>query len=256
MHQSGLAIKHYTHAVQYVIHTLNHLPNRALNYKSTPYIEIFKKVPDVSYFRTFGCDAYMVLPENKRPSFGLRAVKGIFLGYSNPNSFNRKSLAYRILFEGTIYETGHVYFNEDMSHTTPSDELQKNINLLFESINKNPTINHTPAPFEIDPLIFEGPVVGRDSSNKPTSAANNPSERAIGQSSAQSLQSVSARTRSQSRSSIQANISKFNRRKHRHSKKPSRSKKRKGHSRANMYGLSSSISVQQVQSAILSNNQY
>jgi hypothetical protein len=82
MHACGLAIRYWTHAVAYVVHVLNHLPCKALNLTSTPYIEVFGQVPDVSYFRTFGCDAYMVLPDNKRPSFGLRAVKGIFLGYS------------------------------------------------------------------------------------------------------------------------------------------------------------------------------
>ncbi len=37
----------------------------------------------------------MVLPDNQRPSFGPRAVKGIFVGYCHPYS-----LAYKILYAG------------------------------------------------------------------------------------------------------------------------------------------------------------
>ena len=102
MHACGMAIKHWYHAVSYVVHTLNHLPNRALSLRSTPYIEVFGTVPDVSYFRTFGCDCYTVLPDHKRPSFGLRAAKGKFLGYCQPYS-----LAYKVLVDNKVVKTGH-----------------------------------------------------------------------------------------------------------------------------------------------------
>jgi hypothetical protein len=127
MHACGISIKHWTHAVSYVIHTLNHIPNKALNLTSTPYIQVFNAIPDVSYFRTFGCDAYLVLPEHKRPSFGLRAVKGIFIGYCQPFS-----LAYKVLYNGNIHQTGHVYFNEDLSTLPrPQESLTESINKFF-----------------------------------------------------------------------------------------------------------------------------
>ena len=165
MHACGLAVKWWTFAVAYVVHTLNHLPNRALNLKSTPYIEINHIVPDVSYFRTFGCDAYMVLPENKQPSFGLRAVKGIFVGYNHPNS-----LSYKVLYRGTVYDTGHVYFNEDLkSLPKPSEELVTSLQSFFNNIY---------APQQSD-LDMESISHSRDVNDKTARSADDSSNRRI-----------------------------------------------------------------------------
>jgi hypothetical protein len=168
MHACGIAIRYWTHAVAFVIHTLNHLPCKALNLISTPHIEVFQQVPDVSYFRTFGCDAYMVLPDNKRPSFGLRAVKGIFLGYCHPHS-----LSYKILYRGHIYETGHVYFNEDLSTLQPPDNaLIDNIKSFFSHIDDT-------ASYQLTDQDIQGFADGRDSNDKTISAADDPSSRRI-----------------------------------------------------------------------------
>ena len=68
-------------------------------------------IPDVSYFRTFGCDVYAVLPYSQQPANGLRARKGIFIGYDGD------SLGYLFYDPKTkrITKTGHIFFNEDLS---------------------------------------------------------------------------------------------------------------------------------------------
>jgi hypothetical protein len=166
MHACGLAIKYWTHAVKFVIHTINHMPNQALLLSSTPYIEIFSTVPDVSYFRIFGCDAYMVIPDSKRPSFGLRAVKGIFIGYNQP-----KSLSYKILYKSIIYDTGHVYFNENLcSLPTADEELINDIKIFFKNINNN--------SYDLTDEDIASFAEGHDSNSiKP---ADDPSNRKIG----------------------------------------------------------------------------
>jgi hypothetical protein len=171
MHACGIAIKHWTHAVAYVVHTLNQLPNKALNLVSTPYIQLFKKVPDVSYFRTFGCDSYMVLPEHKRPSFGLRAVKGIFVGYCHPFS-----LAYKVLYNGTIYQTGHVYFNEDLSILPQSEVvLTDSINKFFNQIQDTSSITSTETEDSQITPIAQGEAIPQN----PESSTGDPSDRKI-----------------------------------------------------------------------------
>jgi hypothetical protein len=168
MHACGISIKHWTHAVSYVIHTLNHVPNKALSLTSTPYIQVFKAIPNVSYFRTFGCDAYLVLPEHKRPSFGLRAVKGIFIGYCHPFS-----LAYKILYNGTIYHTGHVYFNEDLSTLPPPHEsLTEDINKFFAQLQDH--VQREPSE------IVDNQLTTIDGNQNDTDAVtNDPSNRRI-----------------------------------------------------------------------------
>jgi hypothetical protein len=168
MHACGLAIKFWTHSVAYVVHTLNYLPNFALNLQSTPYLKVFGNVPDVGYFRVFGCDAYMVLPDTKRPSFGLRAVKGIFVGYNHPHS-----LSYKILYKGTIYDSGHVYFNEDLKCLTPPEQtLINDIQIFFKNINN-------PVQYQLTNDDVRSFAEGRDSNDKIVKAADDPSSRRI-----------------------------------------------------------------------------
>jgi len=97
-------------AVRHVIQISNMLPNKRLKLQSTPYLEIFDAVPDLSHIRIFGSDAYMWLPDSTRPTLGPKAVKGILLGVDYPNS-----LAYLVFHNNRIYKTGHLQINEDLS---------------------------------------------------------------------------------------------------------------------------------------------
>ena len=81
---------------------------RGTNMLSTAFIMVNGYIPDVSYFRTFGYDAYAVLPDSQQPANGLRARKGIFIGYDGD------SLDY-LFYDPRITKTGHISFNEDLS---------------------------------------------------------------------------------------------------------------------------------------------
>ena len=85
--------------------------NKALELKSTPYFEVHNAIPDVSHLRTFGCDAYVTIPDSLRNSYGVKADKGIFVGYDD------NSLAYKVYMpdKRSIIKSGHVVFNEDLS---------------------------------------------------------------------------------------------------------------------------------------------
>jgi hypothetical protein len=101
----------WSYAMKTAVYLWNRMSNQALHQRSTPYFEIYGTKPNVSNLRTFGCEIYAHLPDNKRPSFGPKAVKGIFIGY------DEQSLSYLYYHKTTrsIYKTGHIRFNEDLS---------------------------------------------------------------------------------------------------------------------------------------------
>ena len=71
----------YPFAINSVNYVSTILPCEALDMKSSPHKELFGDIPDISWLRAYGCDAYIHLPESQRSSFGVRAVRGILVGY-------------------------------------------------------------------------------------------------------------------------------------------------------------------------------
>jgi hypothetical protein len=67
-------------AVATYVHTKNRSPCSALN-GETPYFIWKRKKPDVSYFRVFGCLAYVLVQKKDRKALESRSRKCIFVGY-------------------------------------------------------------------------------------------------------------------------------------------------------------------------------
>ena len=62
----------------------------------TPLEFLTRTMPTVNLFRTFGCDAWVLIPPEKRTSkFTTRLVKGVFIGYHNNST-------YRVLVNGKV----------------------------------------------------------------------------------------------------------------------------------------------------------
>ena len=100
-------------AIRSVVFLTDKMPTRATDMKTSAHYMIHGEPADLSRLRTWGCDAYIHLPRNKQPSFGARAVKGTFVGY-DPHS-----LAYIVKVNKTLFRSGHVKFNEDLSSRQP-----------------------------------------------------------------------------------------------------------------------------------------
>jgi len=66
----------------------NRCPTKALQGK-TPYELRFSHVPNVSYFKSFGCDAYCLDRLPTKGKFHARAKKDILLGYSDTSKTYR-----------------------------------------------------------------------------------------------------------------------------------------------------------------------
>ena len=135
LHDSQLPVTFWEHAVKCVVHVLNLLPNKALNLQSSPFTSIFHRPADISHLRVFGSDIYMLLQDHQRQSFGLRAVKGIFVGYCE------SSLSYLVYHNRKIYKSKDVSFNEDISYRIKSSSPLEN-ELIHALNNPNPDIVH------------------------------------------------------------------------------------------------------------------
>ena len=125
----------YPYAIDAVIFILTVMPCEALNMQSTPHIELFNEIPDISWLRAYGCDAYIHLPDHQRASFGARAVKGILIGYGLLEE--PSSLAYLIYYppNRTVYKCGHAHFNEDLSTRQTDNEIRHELEQFYLAWN-------------------------------------------------------------------------------------------------------------------------
>ena len=106
-HYSGLPEVYWQFSVETASFVYNCTPMGRLNWK-TP-AELWNgKQPDASYFRTFGCGAYVWLPDEIRQNkLSPKAEEMIFLGY------DKGSKAYHFLCKNnTIFIGTHAFFNE------------------------------------------------------------------------------------------------------------------------------------------------
>ena len=98
---------------------LNRVPNK--RNKTVPYELWFKKKPNLSYFRVWGCRAVVKLTEPKKKNLGERGIDCIFIGYAE------HSKAYRFyviepndsVSINTIIESQDVIFDEMMFSSIP-----------------------------------------------------------------------------------------------------------------------------------------
>lgn len=151
LHTSNCPTRLWPYAVRQVVYTLNRMPNKRLNLASSPYIEVHKAIPDLSHLRVFGCRTYVTLDPSQQPSIGLKAVKGIFIGYNDP-----QNLSYLVYYKNKVLRTGHGQFNEDMAsqHILQApNTLETDINDLLDHVD-NPNIVSDDNPFSMTPSYF------------------------------------------------------------------------------------------------------
>ena len=80
LHGASLSLGFWELAVDAAVHTYNRTPSRVIGWR-TPHELWTTNVPDVSYFRVFGCLAYVHVPQGKRQKLDPRSVQMTFVGY-------------------------------------------------------------------------------------------------------------------------------------------------------------------------------
>jgi len=78
-------------AIDAAVHVYNQTPLQRTNWK-TPYENLYKRKPDIKYFRTFGCLAWVFIPkEIRKDKLSPKAEPMTFIGY------DKGSKAYRFI---------------------------------------------------------------------------------------------------------------------------------------------------------------
>ena len=78
--ESGLPFSFWGHCLASMVHVWNRLPTASLP-NTTLFEAFYKRKPDVSYFRVWGCTAYVHIQKDKHNSLQPHAEKCVFIGY-------------------------------------------------------------------------------------------------------------------------------------------------------------------------------
>jgi Integrase core domain len=133
LHSAGLSLGFWELAIDAVVHTYNRTPSRTIGWCTPHELWSDGHVPDVSYFRVFGCKAYMHVPEEKCKKLDPRSIKMTLVGYE------LDSKGYRLWNSNTqaIILSRNVTFDE---RSFPVRECGQ------------------PSDAPLQPLVLEGPV--------------------------------------------------------------------------------------------------
>lgn len=111
---SKLPWEYWGYAVQTFVYLKNRSPHASL-YQATPFEQWYKKVPDLTHLRVFGCKCFVLVPQERRTGPGskllAKAEQMLFVGYSDIHK------AYKCFNETTLCEvfSPHVTFDERSS---------------------------------------------------------------------------------------------------------------------------------------------
>ncbi|KAJ9558528.1 hypothetical protein OSB04_013142 [Centaurea solstitialis] len=105
--------------ISHSVYLINRLPSRVSSNKS-PYEHVFKRKPDYSFLRVFGCQCFPYLRPYNRHKIDFRSTPCVFLGYSPVHH------GYRCFDPSTerIYIARHVRFNEHVFPYHPPTPTQ------------------------------------------------------------------------------------------------------------------------------------
>jgi transposase InsO family protein len=110
MLHSNVALEWWADAVKTATAITNYLPSLSQSL-SSPLALLFKKKPNIKFFRPFGCKVWSLKPEiYHKTKFDLIAWEGVLIGYSNDYS------TYKVvqLNNKQIINVKHAYFEEDV----------------------------------------------------------------------------------------------------------------------------------------------
>ncbi|KAJ9544245.1 hypothetical protein OSB04_023952 [Centaurea solstitialis] len=120
----------------------------------TPYHLLFGRIPNVDYFKVFGCPCFVLNETENRGKFGTKSDEMILVGYSDC------SVAYRVMNKKlrVVYESVNVKFDPlveislSTSHTT--DPLSNHVVLTDATSSTSSSTKSSASTTELD-LLFE-----------------------------------------------------------------------------------------------------
>lgn len=129
MIQSNIPLSYWGEAVLHAVHLHNVTPTSTLNW-STPYEAVFKRIPNVSYLRTFGCLAIVHVPKQiQENKFSQRGRKHVLLSHSS-RVYKTQDLATKEITTSTSVTFDETLF--PLSQTVDNNAY----NELFERVSE------------------------------------------------------------------------------------------------------------------------
>ena len=81
LHHARLPLKSWAEAVSTAVYLRNQSPTVQLKEK-TPFECFHERKPEAYHLKVFGCNSYVHVPDEKRSKLDKKAIKCIFVGYS------------------------------------------------------------------------------------------------------------------------------------------------------------------------------
>ena len=162
LHNAGLSYGFWEHAVCTATHIYNRSPIRSLKWRTPHEIWSGGHTPDVSYFRVFGCKAYVHVHKDDRKKLDPKAIEATFIGYE-PGS-----KGYRLWDKRTrsVRLSRDVKFDEDQFPSRKSDETRST------STTDATASRESPNPIPIIPVPVDTSTTLQIRAQTPTQSDN------------------------------------------------------------------------------------
>ncbi|KAJ9541622.1 hypothetical protein OSB04_028128 [Centaurea solstitialis] len=122
------------------VNTACYTQNRSIIHRrfgKTPYHVLFGRIPNIDYFKVFGCPCFVLNESENRGKFGPKSDEMIFVGYSDC------SVAYRVFNKKSrvVYESVNVRFDPfvELSSTVSSNADTVSNNVVFTDASSSTT---------------------------------------------------------------------------------------------------------------------
>jgi len=131
LHRSGMKNGFWSEAMAVIVHSMNRSPNKRMDWR-TPHETLTGQVPNIAYFRTFGCRAWV--HNNKGRKLDAKSLPMIFVGYEagskayrlwNPSA-HKIAVSSDVTFNETVYPNLPVVKPEEPVPILKRQELRPN----------------------------------------------------------------------------------------------------------------------------------
>jgi hypothetical protein len=146
MHAMSVPNNMWSCAMSTVVHLRNRTFNRAVGpFGGVPLALLTCTVPDASTFRVFGCEVFANVSYNLRRKLGLKAFRGVMVGYS------QNSPRYRVYNPATrrIITSVHVKFQESVPGFGTAHPVDSSVDVFFDADDGPDTSDCLPPPAEL-----------------------------------------------------------------------------------------------------------
>ena len=152
LYHAKLPLEFWAEACSTAVYLHNRSPTTALKDK-TPFESLFRRRPDISQLKVFGCVSYVHIPDNQRRKLDAKAHKAIFVGYppgvKGYKLYDLEKKKFVVSRDVQFFEDNFDHFKEgppvDMKSIFPE------MNESSESVPEHPLNEEPAAPEQVEP---------------------------------------------------------------------------------------------------------